>query len=323
MFSQETAERAWERCKETYKVVDKIKDDVCEGILDQIVDYSRKDPGKYCINTYDIRLSDEGPNDGCGLYKWPVSVPDVKIYLQRDDVVKALHVEKKRSKWEECNTPVLWALSGDGSIPSYKLLPELLQRIQVLLFSGAQDLICNWYGTQAMIDELAWNGAVGMQNTTKFDWYLEDRMIGTYQSARNLSFAIFKNGSHMVPVDEPAAALEMWNRFIEVDGGKSVYADPNTKVAPSGTPANANKETHYYMAGTVLLVLLLMTGITCCVLQCRKHFVQTDEKGARPRVLEEGGRPTSGWQEVSGDDEDLFYAPEDGEEQHALGAVAR
>ena len=50
-------------------------------------------------------------------------------------------------------------------------------------------------------------------------------MIGTYQSARNLSFAIFRNGSHMVPVDEPAAALDMWNQFIEVDGGKSVYAD--------------------------------------------------------------------------------------------------
>ena len=25
-------------------------------------------------------------------------------------------------------------------------------------------------------------------------------------------------------------------------------AQPNTKVAPSGTPANSTKETHYYMA---------------------------------------------------------------------------
>ncbi|KAJ3043584.1 Cell death protease [Rhizophlyctis rosea] len=341
----EDAERDWTRCEENYKRADPIKDDVCERIFNQVIDYSERDKAKgvYCLNIYDMRLRDQGPDDRCGLLKWPPSVPDVQVYLQKPEVVNALHVEKKKSKWEECNDPVLYALMRDASRPSYQLLPELLKNTKVLLFrwghvvmssipyvtsksaeqySGAQDVICNWYGTRAMVDNLHWNGAQGMQESTNFNWHIDNRVIGTVQSARNLSFVVFHNGSHMVPVDEPVAALQMWNNFVGVKSVNMTLIDPSIKATPSGTQADPKKETHYYMAGTVLLVLLLMTMITCAILQWRKYFGDKTADG-RPRVMEEGGVPSSGWQEVSGEDEDLFYNPDDGEEGHQLGPIAR
>lgn len=43
---------------------------------------------------------------------------------------------------------------------------------------------------------------------------MNDQLAGFYQSARNLSFVVIYNASHMVPVDQPIAALDMLNRAI-------------------------------------------------------------------------------------------------------------
>ena len=56
-------------CRQKMQEKEKIKYGVCEDIANTILSQSQ-DGGKLCLNMYDIRLRDKGPNEGCGL-SWP------------------------------------------------------------------------------------------------------------------------------------------------------------------------------------------------------------------------------------------------------------
>lgn len=42
------------------------------------------------------------------------------------------------------------------------VLPKVLAKIPVLIFAGDQDLICNYVGLESMIQNMRWNGEVGL-----------------------------------------------------------------------------------------------------------------------------------------------------------------
>ena len=45
---------------------------------------------------------------------------------------------------------------------SIAVFPRVLSKIQVLIFVGDQDLICNYIGMENMIKGLTWNGQTGL-----------------------------------------------------------------------------------------------------------------------------------------------------------------
>jgi carboxypeptidase C (cathepsin A) len=79
-----------------------------------------------------------------------------------------------------------------------------------LIYAGDQDFICNWYGNHAWTDSLAWSGseAFGMAKNTTFQT-TDGRDAGTYKSANGLTFLRVNGAGHMVPMDQPLAALQM------------------------------------------------------------------------------------------------------------------
>lgn len=137
------------------------------------------------MNVYDVRLVDEYP--ACGM-NWPPELTDVYTYLrvslshsflarlcrnlagsdnlssflQRPDVVSALHATDHKSGWTECEGNVGANLWNDKSPASIGLFPSLLEKIPILLFAGAEDLICNHKGIERLVDRLEWNGAKGL-----------------------------------------------------------------------------------------------------------------------------------------------------------------
>jgi hypothetical protein len=68
---------------------------------------------------------------GCGLYSWPPGLNEMKAYLARPDVKKALHVPIPSSttkpgiigatEWVECNSMVSTRLQLDRSDPPYNV----------------------------------------------------------------------------------------------------------------------------------------------------------------------------------------------------------
>lgn len=198
---------------------DRVSIPECENVLSQMLEWT-KDDGQ-CINMYDIRLRDES----CGR-TWPPPLPDLTSYLQRSDVAEALNLSPaKAAGWEECSGPVGASFKARESAPSIRYLPELLEAgIQILLFSGDKDLICNHIGTETLIHNMEWNGGTGFEISPgvwapRREWTFEDEPAGYYQQARNLTYVLFYNASHMVPYDFPRRSRDMLDRFMRVDIG--------------------------------------------------------------------------------------------------------
>ncbi|KAG9675675.1 pheromone-processing carboxypeptidase KEX1, partial [Aureobasidium melanogenum] len=252
----------------------------CENILQEILRVSNEEKGK-CVNMYDVRLDDVYPS--CGM-NWPPDLTSVKPYLRRKDVTDALHINPgKTSGWTECNGQVGQAFRARNSKPSYEILPALLEQVPVLLFSGDKDLICNHIGTEELINRMEWNGGKGFETSPgvwapRRDWTFEDEPAGIWQEARNLTYVVFYNASHMVPFDYPRRSRDMLDRFMKVDidsvGGTptdsridgekgpltSVGGHPNSTAAEEAEKEALQQATWkaYYKSGEVALVVVVI-----------------------------------------------------------------
>ncbi|KAJ5951426.1 uncharacterized protein N7479_009839 [Penicillium vulpinum] len=204
---------------ETPAAKNKLDLGACEFVLEQFLRLTTEN--HECYNMYDVRLKDQEVS--CGM-NWPPDLKKIEPYLQRPDVVKALNINPaKKSGWTECAGMVHQAFTAKNSIPSVHLLPGLIESgINVLLFSGDKDLICNHIGTETLIHNMKWKGGTGFETSPgvwapRHDWTFEDEPAGIYQSARNLTYVLFYNSSHMVPFDNPRQTRDMLDRFMKVD----------------------------------------------------------------------------------------------------------
>lgn len=264
---------------------DHVDSNPCEGVLQEIlrstIVQGNGQPNQ-CYNMYDVRLRDDYPS--CGM-NWPPDLKQLTPYLRRDDVIKALHINPdKHSGWQECSGQVSNTFTTRNSKPSIKLLPGLLEKLPIILFSGDKDLICNHIGTEHIIANLEWNGAKGMElspgvTAPRRDWSFEGEPAGQYQTARNLTYIRFYNSSHMVPFDYPRRTRDMLDRFMGVniasiggapaesfiDGEKahpetSVGAHTNSSVAQEAAEekVNAAKWAAYQRSGEVALFFCIV-----------------------------------------------------------------
>lgn len=261
----------------------RVDTNACERVMTSILDLTKKkggDPMQKCVNMYDIRLRDD---DSCGM-NWPPDLADVTPYLRRNDVTAALHVDPdKRTGWTECNGAVSANFRAQNSKPSIELLPGLLKEVPILLFSGDRDLICNHLGTESLISNLEFNGGKGFElspgvTAPRRDWAFENEPAGFWQEARNLTYVVFYNSSHMVPFDYPRRTRDMLDRYMGVDiasvGGKPVDSKidgekgPVTSVGghPNSTAAEEEQKEKlkeaewraYQKSGEVVLVLVIV-----------------------------------------------------------------
>ncbi|KAK4455746.1 Alpha/Beta hydrolase protein [Podospora aff. communis PSN243] len=221
----------------------------CEAVLQEMLRLTAK-PGPngklQCYNMYDIRLKDDFP--ACGM-NWPPDLTSVTPYLRRKDVTDALHVNAaKNTGWHECDGAVGTQFRATKSRPSVELLPDILKEIPVILFSGAEDLICSHLGTEALISNMAWNGGRGFELSPgtwapRRAWTFEGEEAGFWQTARNLTYVLFNNSSHMVPFDYPRRTRDMLDRFMGVDissiGGQPTDSRLDGEKGPETTVGGA------------------------------------------------------------------------------------
>ena len=268
----------------------------CENILHKILKLTIKNDR--CINMYDTRLDDTYPS--CGM-NWPPDLKQITPYLRRQDVVQALHIDpEKKTGWTECNGAVGSAFRASNSKPSIDLLPDILREVPVLLFSGDQDLICSHVGTENFVHNMEWNGGKGFEISPgawapRQDWTFEGEPAGFYQEARNLTYVLFYNASHMVPFDYPRRTRDMLDRFMKVDiasvGGEptdsringekvsqtSVGGHPNSTQAEEQVQEQLDKErwSAYYRSGAIALVIVAILAV------CFGWYVWQDRRRRR------------------------------------------
>ena len=77
-------------------------------------------------------------------------------------MIHALHADKKDTAWVECNGLVGAELRLHSSTASVAYIPGILEAgVEVLIFAGAEDLICNYKGLEEMIQAMEWSGVQG------------------------------------------------------------------------------------------------------------------------------------------------------------------
>ena len=94
-----------------------------------------------------------------------------------------------------------------------KLPEQLASGIRVLIYAGDQDYICNWLGNQAWTLALPWPGQGAFRAAAVADWPAGAKKAGELRTSGPLSFLRVLDAGHMVPMDQPAAALRMINAF--------------------------------------------------------------------------------------------------------------
>jgi len=164
------------------------------------------------MNVYDQRIKCEVPGlcyDFSAVTKW----------LNKADVQKKLGVTKK---WETCNYAVNGQFQGDWMISyDYKLVDMLASGIRVLIYAGDCDFICNWLGNKHWALKLQWPHNAEFNAAEEKPYMVNGNHSGQFRTANGFSFMQVFQAGHMVPMDQPEAALQMINQFIsgELEAG--------------------------------------------------------------------------------------------------------
>ncbi|TKX23011.1 pheromone-processing carboxypeptidase kex1 [Elsinoe australis] len=289
---------------------DAVHIQTCELILNELLRATHEDPkmNKQCINMYDIRKTDT--YESCGM-NWPPDLEYLSPYLRRKDVLFALHVDQdKKTGWKECNDQVGVAFTAANSKSAITILPELLSKIPIALFSGDRDLICNHLGTEALINNLSFNDGKGFETSPgvtapRLDWMFGGEEAGYWQEARNLTYILFYNSSHMVPFDYTLRSRFMLDTFMGVNASSATWPGdtwidgqkPSSGVVGNATDVQKEKEKvdqarwdAYYRSGEVALVVVLIAAGVWGWFVLRQRRSAKGYKG----LFDGGGGPSQG-----------------------------
>lgn len=149
-------------------------------------------------------------------------------FLNRDDVRKALHVEKAfgdEEGWSMCSDKINYSPS-DTEKPQMYLYEELIKRgrkagsdLKMMVFSGDDDSVCSTASTQYWIynvgaepkkDKL-WNPWKFENQTAGF---ITDFDLGSADDSSSFTFVTVHGAGHEVPAYRPAEALSMFKSYL-------------------------------------------------------------------------------------------------------------
>ena len=163
-------------------------------------------------NVYDVRGKCEDSGNLC--YS---EIGYISKYLNEEKVMKALGAEV--DSYEGCNFDINrnFLFQGDWMMPFHRLVPDILKKIPVLVYAGDSDFICNWLGNRAWTEALEWPGQSAYKKAPMEDLTLQSNgtKIGSVKSSGGFAFARLHAGGHMIPHDQPAASLDMFNRWLD------------------------------------------------------------------------------------------------------------
>ncbi|XP_028176536.1 vitellogenic carboxypeptidase-like [Ostrinia furnacalis] len=144
-------------------------------------------------------------------------VPGIEYnkFLNTEEVKKALHVG--RTNFTNINFDVYFAMSDDFYLSVKPWLEELLEnKYPVLGYSGQLDVIVAYPLSVNTYQSLKWSGADGYKKARRG---LYDDTSGTpsvyLKKYANFMDVMVRGAGHMVPYDQPQAAIDVLTYFID------------------------------------------------------------------------------------------------------------
>jgi cathepsin A (carboxypeptidase C) len=171
------------------------------------------------LNPYDIRVP-------CGESDLCYDFSNIETWLNLPATRAALHVSDKSAEWQSCNTVVDVMFMKDW-MRNYQqvLVPMMEDNIRVMIYAGDVDFICNWIGNKAWTLNLPWSGKSKFNAAPDSNWLfskngadkIKGGLVRTAKASKgegSLTFLQVFEAGHMVPMDQPEAALTLLNDFL-------------------------------------------------------------------------------------------------------------
>merc|ERR1712039_606324 len=134
-------------------------------------------------------------------------------FLNDKAVQKQLGVDMK---FRSCNLILNKAFTVDFMKNYHQLIPPMLAAgIEVLIYAGDQDFICNWLGNEKWTLALDWPHKDQFNAAGKTPFVMTGKEVGELRSVENFHFLRVYQAGHMVPMDQPEAALGMLNALLD------------------------------------------------------------------------------------------------------------
>lgn len=157
------------------------------------------------INPYDIR-------EQCEHKPLCYDFDNIDKYLGQDSVLEALGIPEE-ARWVECNkgVDIILQYSGDWMKEFKTAVAEILEAgVNTLIYAGEDDFICNWYGNHAWTLTTDWHGHDEFNAAENKTWTTADGAVaGSYINHEKFTFLKVNGAGHMVPRDQPEAAMDM------------------------------------------------------------------------------------------------------------------
>uniref|UniRef100_A0A3B3CZ54 Lysosomal protective protein n=1 Tax=Oryzias melastigma TaxID=30732 RepID=A0A3B3CZ54_ORYME len=136
------------------------------------------------------------------------------VYLNDQDVKKALHISPNALDWDICSAEVnrnYGRLYMDVRKQYLKLLST--KKYRVLVYNGDADMACNFMGDEWFVESL--QQQVQVQRRPWYYQAVDGRQVGGFvKEFDNIAFLTVKGSGHMVSKDGPITAFAMFTRFI-------------------------------------------------------------------------------------------------------------
>jgi serine carboxypeptidase-like clade 4 len=160
------------------------------------------------LNVYNIKLQ-------CNPPPLCYDFSAITNYLNQDSVLKKLGVDKCNCNWQACSNTVNGMFGVDRLENFAYELPLIMNEgIRVTVYNGDLDLICNWVGGSMWVNAMKWDGQSKFQAAPTKPWKMNGNAVGTFKNYDLLTFVRVYQAGHMVPHDQPAAALDILKKIV-------------------------------------------------------------------------------------------------------------
>ncbi|KAL2326689.1 hypothetical protein Fmac_025747 [Flemingia macrophylla] len=137
---------------------------------------------------------------------------NMEKFLNQKSVRESLGVGKIH--FVSCSREVYTAMLMDWMRNLEVGIPGLLEDgISLLVYAGEYDLICNWLGNSRWVHAMEWSGQKEFAASLEVPFVVDGLEAGLLKSYGPLSFLKVHDAGHMVPMDQPKAALEMLKKW--------------------------------------------------------------------------------------------------------------
>jgi len=154
-------------------------------------------------NYYDIRTT--------GFPDWP----NFMAYVNSTVIRQKLHVG---NHYFQDGGDVYNHLADDMMKSVKSRIPDLLDNYKVIFYNGQYDFIVAAPTTEAFLRSLDWKDIDGYKKAAKIIWKVDSQDVevaGYVRQFKTLTQVIVRSAGHILPYDQPRAAFDMIDRFIQ------------------------------------------------------------------------------------------------------------